>query len=264
MKVYGILANPAKHSLSPQMHNAAFAALSIQAVYERFEVNDLAGFLEDVRERPISGLSVSLPFKETIIPYLNAVSEEAQEIGAVNTVINEDGFLRGENTDLDGFVRSLSDRRFERAVVFGAGGAARAVVFGLKKMGVKEILIQARDFQKAAELALEFGVLAADVGEVLKGDLFVQTSAIWHSEDFSAIENYLRPENLAGFKLVTDIAYKPLVTPLLLAARAAGVEIVTGEKMLLLQAVRQFELWTGVSAPQEVMGGALNRELKLR
>ncbi len=261
MRVYGILANPAGHSLSPQMHNAAFAALKIDANYDRFEIDPqrLVEFLMEVRERPIAGLSVSLPFKEVVMEFLDEVNVEAQAIGAVNTIVNDGGFLRGMNTDFIGFQKSIEGYDFDRAVVFGAGGAARAVIYGLLDLGVKEIVVQNRSFEKAENLAREFGVSAAQAEEVLSGDLFVQTSAIWHDKDHSAIENYLKPENLADFKLVTDISYKPLMTPLLLAAQEAGVEIVSGEKMLLFQAVRQFEIWTGLEAPISVMAEVLNK-----
>ncbi len=261
MKIYGILANPAGHSLSPQMHNAAFAALKIDANYERFEIapQRLVDFLAEVRERPIAGLSVSLPFKEVVMAFLDELSEEALAIGAVNTIVNDGGFLRGMNTDSEGFRRSLEGRNFERAVVFGAGGAARAVIYGLKDLGVKEIVVQNRSLAKAQNLALEFGVDFAPIREIVNGDLFVQTSAIWHSGDLSAMDNYLKPKNLEGFKLVTDISYKPLMTPLLLAAQGAGVEIVSGEKMLLLQAAKQFEIWNGREAPISVMAEVLNK-----
>lgn len=263
MRIYGILANPAGHSLSPQMHNAAFAALGIEARYERFEiaVDGLADFMAEVRERSIAGLSVSLPFKESVIDFLDEVSEEAVKIGAVNTVVNDDGVLRGMNTDFIGFQKSLAGFEFERAVVFGAGGAARAVIYGLLDLGVKKVVVQNRDLEKARKLAEEFGVNVAPIDEVLSGDLFVQTSAIWHGDDHGAIEKYLQAENLREFKVVTDIAYKPLWTPLLLAAKEAGVKVITGEKMLLLQAVEQFALWTGEAAPIEVMASALDKEL---
>src|SRR3989338_5066305 len=146
-KKYGILAYPAKHSLSPVMHNAAFKALALDAEYGVFEVpeNELPAFMEQVKHEPIDGFSVSLPYKEVMLNYMNEVDEDARKIGAVNTVVNRGGVLYGYNTDFIGSNRALEevcgDLNDRKAVVLGAGGAARAIIYGLLKEGSEVVVV---------------------------------------------------------------------------------------------------------------------------
>ena len=141
IKKFGILANPAKHSLSPVMFNAAFQANGIDAEYGVFEIseNQLACYMEQVKHEPISGLSVSLPYKEVIIEYLNQVDDDVRKIGACNTVLNKGGLLYGFNTDYKGSNAALKniigDLKDKKIVIIGAGGAARAVAYGVMKEG---------------------------------------------------------------------------------------------------------------------------------
>lgn len=277
-KTYGILAYPAKHSLSPAMHNAAFQAIGFEGEYTFFEVKpeELVEFIEKFRkDSSMQGLSVSLPHKETILELIDDVNGHAKKIGAVNTVVKENGRLVGYNTDYLGFVRSMEEVggvKNKNFVVYGAGGAARAIVYGILEGGGKVLSILNRTVSKAEEMAEEFSKMfgvkidsgplsmvnqEAEYSDALLVDkaVLVQTTSIWTLQPGSAkeVEKMFNPLFIDGFSTVVDIAYKPLITPLLAMAKEAGCQIVTGEKMLLYQAVEQFELWTGKKAPVEAM-----------
>lgn len=261
MKRYGILAHPAGHSLSPFMHNAAFHALGMDAKYEVFDVEPdrLEDFLEDAREN-IEGFSVSLPHKERIMEFLDEMDEASMAIGAVNTVVNEGGRLLGYNTDYSGALKALGDVAGKRVVLIGAGGAAKAIYYGLYKEGC-DVSVFNRDSEKARALAGKNGFGLEVLGTMADGDILVQCTSLWlHG---GRLEDLISREVVERFNVVMDIVYKPLITPLLEVARDAGVMVVTGEKMLLHQAVGQFEIWTGEKAPVEVMAGALEEKLSI-
>lgn len=275
---YGILAYPAGHSLSPVVHNAAFKALGIDAQYGVFEIPDteLSGFIENVRHEKVSGLSVSLPYKEDILRYLDVIDEDAKKIGAVNTVVNKGGFLYGYNTDFVGAVEALkevfSDTKKVNAVIFGAGGAARAVIYGILKNGGKVSCIVNRTKENAEKLAKEFsemfGVEIVGLGltdEKKNGNVFINTSSVWtlnKEADFSEIGKYFSDEYLKSFECFMEIAYNPLITPLIEKAQELGKKYITGDKMFLHQAVKQFEIFTEKKAPVDVMDKTLELNLE--
>ena len=274
---YGILAYPAGHSLSPVVHNAAFKALGIDSQYGVFEIPDteLSAFIENVRHEKVSGLSVSLPYKEDILRYIDVLEEDAKKIGAVNTVVNKGGFLYGYNTDFVGAVEALkevfSDAKKINAVIFGAGGAARAVIYGILKNGGKVSCIVNRTKENAEKLAKEFsemfGVEIVGLGledPKIGGNVFINTSSIWtlnKTADFSEIGKYFSDEYLKNFECFMEIAYNPLITPLIKKAQELGEKYITGDKMFLYQAVKQFEIFTEEKAPVEVMGKVLEQNL---
>ena len=260
MNTYGILAYPAKHSLSPVMHNAAFKELDMDSEYRVYEIPEpqFGDFLGTVKHDPINGLSVSLPYKEAIMDHLNVADDDVKAIGACNTVHNKGGILYGYNTDYLGANMALQEEvenlKGSRICVMGAGGAARAIVYGLKKEGA-EVFIVNRSQEKAADLAQEMG---AEVGDKsMGGDILIQATSIWTLDQDIVIEDFCPQEFVSGFDLVMDIAYKPLITPLLEMAAEMGKTTVTGEKMLLYQGVAQFKIWTGEKAPIDVMREAL-------
>lgn len=270
---YGILAYPARHSLSPVIHNAAFRAVGIKAVYETFEVTqkDIGDFVRRVKSEPISGFSVSLPYKELILDYLDEVDEEVRKIGACNTVVNKDGVLCGYNTDHLGAVLALNEvvdnLNGRSAVILGAGGSSRAIAYGLLKEGAKVMIFNrteekarliADDFSKIFKREI-FGGSLIDVWKIEESDILIQATSVWmmdssFSED--PIRGLLTIEFVNKFRVVMDIVYKPLMTPLIKTAMDLEKMVVMGDKMLLYQAAEQFRLWTGVEAPLEVMAGA--------
>lgn len=267
-KKYGILAHPAGHSLSPAIFNTAFKEAGLDAEYRIYDVPEpkLAEFMDVVKHEPVSGLSVSLPHKEKVMLYLNEVDGDAKKIGAVNTVVNRGGFLYGYNTDFVGANKALTEvvgsLKGKKVVLLGAGGAARAITYGLLKKGA-EVSILNIDKEKAAELAGEFDVpfgLLSDA-EQYDGDILINTTSIWTLNPEAELSDLVSGEFVKKFEMVMDIVYKPLMTPLLVAAESMGKTIITGDKMLLYQAVEQFKLFTEKEAPVEVMRKELDEGL---
>ncbi len=261
-KVFGIVAHPVEHSLSPAMHNAAFKALGIDAVFEKFDVKseELEAFMRDRTD--IEGLAISLPHKEEVGQYLDKIGDEAVQIGAVNTMYKKDGIRVGANTDALGFLRALQevtpDLADKRVVVMGAGGAARAIIAALKS-SVNSITIINRTPTTGVDVAKEFGVRYggnfADLPTETPDILINTTSVGLEGEE----EPDLVPQDfLESDMTVFDIVYRQNgETKLLKEAKVAGCTTLDGKKMLLYQGMMQFELWTGQKPPQEVMEKAL-------
>lgn len=258
----GIVLHPAAHTRSPAMHNAAYAALGIDAVYLAFDVppERLAGAVAGVRALGLRQLSVSLPHKRAIMERLDRVEETARRIGAVNTVVLREGALVGSNTDWSGAVRALERETplsGARAVVLGAGGTARAVVHGLIERGAR-VRVLNRTPDKARALCDELGAESAGaLSELAKApyDVLVNTTSVGLGEDRSPVEaNAISPD-----AVVMDAVYEPEKTRLLRDATARGARTILGRWMLVYQAAEQLEAWTGTKAPIEVMASAFDR-----
>jgi len=265
-EIYGVIGKPIGHSRSPLMHNAALKALNRDGVYLPFEVDDVEEFVRDFL-RPktkkldwrLRGLSVTIPHKLAIIPHLDFVDATARAIGAVNTVVVEGDELHGYNTDVAGAMKPLDelmDVRGARVAVLGAGGAARAICYGLNERGA-DVTIYARDVQKAQPFANEFKAQTASLGS-FKGeaDVVINCTPVGmsgHTEDQSPV----KVETLSGVKLVYDLVYNPEETVLLRDACEAGARTLGGLAMLVRQAAEQFRLWTGLESPVDVMWRAV-------
>lgn len=269
VKQYGILANPAKHSLSPVMHNAGFEKLGINASYDFFELeeNELDDFIKNLAENNIFGFSVSLPYKEKILDYIDKIDKDAEKIGAVNTVVRKGKILHGYNTDHLGVSLALKeaygDLRESISVIIGAGGSARAAAYGLLGEG-SHVWIQNRTREKADKIAVEFAELfdseihSDEWGIQGTGDILIHATSMWHKEP-NNMPFFCEPEYVECFDTVMELSYTPPVTPLLRIANKLGRTVISGERMLLWQGVKQFELWTGKEAPFEVMEDALEK-----
>jgi shikimate dehydrogenase len=276
--VYGIMGHPVGHSRSPAMHNRAFAALGIDAIYVPFAVTPdrLEQAVRGIRALDLQGMNVTLPFKSAIMPLLDVVDPIAQAIGAVNTVFRDGARLCGTNTDAAGFTRSLEEAGVvlagTRAVVLGAGGAARACVIGLARSGVRTISIVSRKLEAASALVTQLAPVvqltqlaacawqpAALASALATTDLLVQaTSAtLGGGPTADAFARTLPLDLLPSQAVVVDIVYHPLDTSVLCAARTSGRRTVDGLGMLLHQAALSFELWTGRAAPLSEMRAAL-------
>ena len=258
----GIVLHPAGHTRSPAMHNAAFSALGIDAVYAAFDVvpGRLAAAIEAARTLGVRQLAVSLPHKRAVMAHLDAVDDTARRIGAVNTVTLRDGALVGSNTDWLGAVRALEREIVlsgRRAVVLGAGGTARAVVYGLRQRGARVTVLN-RSEDRAHALA---GELDAEAGGPLAAladtpcDVLVNTTSVGLREDASPVDAGAIPPDA----VVMDAVYDPERTRLLADAAARGARPVSGKWMLVYQAAAQLEAWTERSAPVEVMAEAFDR-----
>jgi 3-dehydroquinate dehydratase/shikimate dehydrogenase len=274
-EVYGIVGNPVAHSLSPFMHNAAFKFHNLNAVYIPFEVKNLDEFVakfirEETREIDLNfrGFSVTIPHKEAIIEHLDEIDEAAKAIGAVNTVKIENGKLYGFNTDAEGFIEPLrnsyGDLKDSRVAILGAGGAARACIYALKKENAK-VTIFARNVEKAKGLADEFKVqsskLKAQSESFAEFDILVNTTPLGTNGEFEN-ETPAFASQIENVKLVYDLIYNPVETPFIKAARKATVPTIGGLAMLVEQGMKQFEIWTSKDAPMKEMSAAALRKLK--
>jgi shikimate dehydrogenase len=251
-----VCGHPIAHSRSPAIHGHWLARYGIAGSYTAIDVapDDFADFIRRIGENGYAGGNVTIPHKEAACRLVERRDQAAEEIGAVNTLWFEDGVLCGGNTDAVGFAANLDDlapgwaENGGTAVVLGAGGAARAVLFALKQRGYSDIRIVNRTAARAAELADHFGrgvtAHAPEAAPDLLGeaDLLVNTTALgMHGNTEIAVDPARLPDNA----IVTDIVYVPLETPLLAAARRRGLKTVDGLGMLLYQAVPGFERWFG-------------------
>jgi len=246
------------------MHLAGYRALGLHFTYVPFAVTDLEGAVRGVRALGIRGVGVSMPFKQQVLPLLDALDPIAARIGAVNTIVNDGGRLTGHNTDWIGAVRALEEvlpLRGARVLLLGAGGAARAIAFGLIERGAS-VRIANRDRAKAERLAADVGATAEPLGDTaFAGDHDVivnATSAGMADVDpRSPVPEGALREGL----FVMDIVYKPMVTELVEAARRRGATAIHGGRMLLHQAAEQFRLYTGHEAPLAAMDEALHAQI---
>lgn len=280
-KTYCIIGNHVGRSFSPLMHNAAFKASGINAVYTAHTVaeNDLEKAVNGIRALGIAGASVTIPYKEKIVPFLDEITDISRSIGSVNTLFWKEGKLTGDNTDATGFFKALSAAvvvKNKTAAIFGSGGSARAVLFGLSHCGMpKKIFIFARNGQKASELKKETELSMMNSGrsvlietadlsswkDVMEGvDIIVNTTPVGMAPD--ARSSILKKEEIPEGISVMDIVYRPHRTALLSNALARGCDVVYGIDMLLNQGAEQFRIWTGKKAPIETMKRALQKAIK--
>lgn len=260
----GLLGHPVGHSKSPVMMNQAFQTASLPFVYLAFDVppQELAAAVRGLRALECRGWNVTIPHKVSIIDYLDELDESARKIGAVNTVVNDDGYLIGKNTDGAGYLQSLKEEmkvnpRESQVVILGAGGAARAVAHALVAAGVEELVIANRTVSRGEELAASLGsgvqaVPLEEVGRWIKeATLLVQTTSVGMEPDREGIP--IDPALLHERLIVSDLVYNPYHTRLLKEAKARGSRIHSGLGMLVHQAALAFTHWTGKPAPLEKM-----------
>lgn len=250
--------------LGRSLHEAGYRELELPFTYVPFEVRDLTGAITGMRSLGIRGLGVSHPFKERVVPLLDAVDPVAQRIGAVNTVVNDGGRLVGHNTDWIGAIRALEEHRAlrgARVLLLGAGGAARAIAFGLRERDAR-VTIANRNADRAARLAAEAGFSSISWNEAgLRSTYEIVINATPLGQTDVASESPIPKSAIVPGQLVMDIVYKPIHTKLIEEARAAGATAVHGGRMLLFQAVAQFELYTGRTAPLPAMEAALTKTM---
>jgi 3-dehydroquinate dehydratase/shikimate dehydrogenase len=253
-RVYGVAGDPVSHSLSPIIMNTAMRRENVNAVYVALHAKTLKDLLACVREIPIHGLSITMPYKEAILPHLDNTDSHTTKIGACNTVVRaQDGKLYGFNTDTAGVVRPLEQRLAldgARILVLGAGGAARAAVFGLKERGCEVFILNRTQApaQKLARQAKARTIKRPDLRK-LAFDVIVNATPVGMTNGRESPLN----ENEINAKYVFDMVYDPAETRFLKAAKARGAQIIPGIEMFVHQAARQFEIWTGKPAPWDDM-----------
>ena len=266
----GIIGKPVGHSISPIFQNAAFRALGIEARYEAWETEPegLAAIVATLRAGDALGANVTVPYKEAAPPLLDRLSEDAALVAAVNTILRaDDGTLVGHNTDIAGFQRALAEELggepVGRAAVVGAGGAARAVVLALARLGATEIAVANRTIGRAIRLCddlaeatgvplmplpLEDAPRAARAARVI-----VNTTSVGMAGGAGEGRTPITAGAFHAGQLVCDVVANPLETPLMRDAAAAGARTLGGLRMLVYQGAAAFTLWTGREAPLDVM-----------
>lgn len=271
-QIYGIIGSPVAYSISPQIHNRAFASRNMDAVYLPFETRDVESFIRRLvhpRTREVDwrwrGLSVTIPHKSAILNLLDSVDEAARQIGAVNTIVVEEDGLRGYNTDAEGVLaplREAIDLKGARVAIIGAGGAARAALWAFKREGARVTLF-ARDLPKAQPVAREFGADLQSLAEArfASFDLVVNATPLG-ARGANEGRTPATAEQLRGAGIAYDLVYNPSETLFLREARQAGCRTIGGLSMLVAQATRQFELWTGEEAPVDLMLEVATRALE--
>lgn len=274
-KMVGLFGHPVGHSQSPIMHNAAFREKQLNYAYAAFDISgeNLGEAVAGIRGLGLRGVNVTIPHKVTIMPLLDEIDPLAKSIGAVNTIVNENGKLVGYNTDGSGYVRSLVeetgiDLSNQIVTMLGAGGAARAVAFTLAEQGVKEIRIINRSREKAQRLAEglssrvpAFAIEQADAKQAIAdATLLINTTSIGMYPNVD--EMPINAEFLHTGLVVSDLIYNPLETKLLAKARELGNKTHSGVGMFVNQGALAFELWTGEAAPTELMAETVLRQLQ--
>ena len=267
-KVYSVIGNPVKHSKSPVMHNAAFNALGINACYVPLEPdpNDLNKICSLIKTGVLSGSNVTIPFKESVVEYVDVLTDEASMIGSVNTLYPKNGKLVGDNTDGLGFKKSLfSDLGFnpeeKSATILGAGGAAKAVTAKLCQAELESLAIFDIDIDRAEELLDHISKFKYTTKVILikseqvdeyseSSDLIVNCTPIGMNEKDPLL---VSPNVFSSKQFVYDLVYTPPMTKLLSSAKSSGAKILNGMDMLAYQGAESFSIWEGVKPPYEIM-----------
>ena len=271
----GVIGDPVKHSLSPVILNAAFNKAKIDWVYAAFETPEdkLADAIKGIRALHIAGLSVTMPHKSNICTLLDEVSESSKILEAVNCVVNDEGKLKGYNTDGDGFLDALShdsgmDVADKKVLVVGAGGSARSIIYSLGKAGAGDVVVINRTKEKGFDAAKLAGPTGRHIEEsdmpafAAEADLVINATPIGMSHTAEKQKFPIEPNLLSKGQLAVDLIYHPISTPWLEELKKRGVEAHGGLSMLIFQAARAFKLWTGQQAPLVAMRKAALKKIQ--
>jgi shikimate dehydrogenase len=267
-RVCGVIGDPIEHSLSPILHNAAFNSLNLGYVFLAFKVKsaEVGNAISGMRALDIHGLNVSMPHKKAVINYLYEIDQTAKFLNAVNTIYNKNGKLLGFNTDGVGALKALKENGAnpagKKVLLLGSGGAARAIAYALAQEA-DELVVLNRTVEQAKELAsllnrtfskkvVADSLTPSAIQENLRGcDILVNATSVGMKPN--ANQSVIAPEWLKPNLAVMDIVYNPIETKLAKDAKSAGAKVVSGVEMLIYQGAASFEIWTGKSAPVEVM-----------
>ncbi len=261
--LYGVIGNPIEHSLSPVMHNRAFMETGYNGAYLAFLVTDLESAIAGVRGLGIKGLSVTIPHKVAVMNLLDEIDDMAIKIGAVNTVVNQDGKLYGYNTDCLGAIHAILEKtkiHGKNVVMIGAGGAARAIGFGILAHGGKLTILNILE-DEGARLSKDLSVPCYPLSEFgrFDYDILIHATPVGMSPEVHKMP--VDRKDLKPNRVVMDIIYNPLHTRLLTESVKIGCTIVDGVSMFVYQGVAQFEMWTGKKAPVDIMRNVVLKAL---
>ena len=267
-KTFAVIGDPIDHSLSPNIHNSAFRELDLDCTYIAYKIpkNELNYGLDALKKIKISGFNVTIPHKIDIMKFLDGTDEDSKLIGASNTVTNLNGVLTGYNTDMQGFLDPIIQRELDiknsNILLYGAGGAARAIIVAFAKQNAKKITIVNRTIEKGKnleELGKKLGLNSEVIslenfeGNKNKYDFVINSTSIGMKNEIFPISQDLIDEN----SVVYDIVYKPINTDLIKKGKNVNATIIYGYEMLLGQAVRSFEIWMDKKAPYSAMKKAI-------
>jgi shikimate dehydrogenase len=257
--LFAVLGDPVSHSLGPVMHNSALDETGYNGAYLAFRVKDIGKAVNGIKALGIKGASITIPHKLSVMDFLDELDDTAEKIGAVNTLVNRDGILTGYNSDGIGAVKALFEKtavKDKNVVVLGAGGAARAIAFGVLAEGGRVTIIN-RTPAKGEKVAEALGSDFQPISKLSKIDchILINTTPVGMLPDVDAMP--VRKQDLDNTMVVMDIVYNPLKTRLLRTAESIGCQIIDGVSMFVYQGAFQFELWTGMKAPIEVMKKAV-------
>ena len=249
MKKYFVIGNPIDHSLSPKLHNHWFKENKIDAIYDKKKIDesDLKSIISEFKENKINGINVTVPFKKSVIPYLDKLSLEAEQTQSVNTIILSDNNLIGYNTDILGFTKAIKELDFniggKKIFILGAGGVVPSIIFALNKMNVSEITISNRTRQKADDLKSQFKTLnVIDWGILPKFDVIINATSLGLNKEVIDL-NF---SNVGENKLFYDVIYNPIETNFLKEGKKLGNKTENGKLMFVYQAYEAFKLWHGI------------------
>jgi shikimate dehydrogenase len=267
-KSFAVIGDPINHSLSPNIHSAAFRELNLDSSYIGYRIpkGELESGIEGLKKIKINGFNVTIPHKIETMKYLDKMDESCSVIGAVNTVVNNDGVLKGYNTDMDGFLEPIKKRDIQikgkKILLLGAGGAARAIIAGMAKEKAEEVNIVNRtqnNAMKLSEFAEKIGLktkiknLEELNQEIEKFDMIINSTSIGLKNETNPISF----DRVNQKTIVYDIVYSPMNTDFIKRAKEKKLEVIYGYEMLLGQATRAFEIWHGMEAPYNAMKKAL-------
>ena len=268
-QLYGIIGNPVRKSLSPVIHNSAFGRMGVNAAYLAFEVGDITDALDAIRGLGIRGVSITIPFKTSVIPFLDELDALSAKIGSVNTIVNRAGKLIGHNTDHFGALKALEEKvnlSGKKVILLGAGGAARAIAYGLRERGC-DVTISNRSSERGTTLAKDLGypyrplsALGEAHEDTLEADLVINATSVgmFPGEAVSPLPKQILRKGM----IVMDIVYRPLRTRLLEEAEEQGCETIDGLEMLAYQGAAQLEIWIGQSPEGKQIKADLRQSLE--
>tara|TARA_Y100000591_G_C21796177_1_gene679453 strand:- start:285 stop:1079 length:795 start_codon:yes stop_codon:yes gene_type:complete len=249
MKKYLVIGNPINHSLSPKLHNYWLKENNINAIYDKIKLEDteIKNLIHDIKKQNIIGCNVTVPFKKTIIPYLDKLSTEAEQTQSVNTIFFDKGNLVGHNTDIAGFEKAIKSLKFnmkaKKVFILGAGGVVPSIIFALKKMEVGEILVSNRTRQKAENLKNQFNNLdLVEWGTLPNSDVILNATSLGLNNEKINLDF----SNVGKNKLFYDVIYNPTETNFLKKGKETGNIFENGKLMFVYQALEAFKLWHGI------------------
>ena len=249
MKNYSVIGNPIDHSLSPKLHNTWLKTNNINAFYDKqkLEEKEIENLIQKIKQQKITGANVTVPFKKSVIPYLDKLSSEAEKTQSVNTIVFENNNLVGHNTDVIGFTRAITNLDFntkgKKIFILGAGGVVPSIIFALNNMDASQITVSNRTKEKAENLKIQFNnIKIVDWGNLQDFDIIINATSLGLSKE----EINLDFSNVGSNKLFYDVIYNPGETNFLKEGKKLGNKVENGKMMFLYQAFEAFKLWHGI------------------